>query len=314
MTRTPPLVWGLLVTGVIGVSFAGAILQNPLSSIPPLMRASWRLQLTVLILLPMFIWQWRQIDDEVRSQMFQKRTIWIIIGSGIALGAHFGTWVASLDYTSLTHSLLFVTSHPLILICGIALLYRKPTNLEKIGVVIGLIGAMVTLIDYKQGGEVTIFGDFLAFIGAVTVVGYIVAGKVLRQWMPVFIYALPVTLIAALILIPASIIAGENTAALGWMESNLLGWFILLAFLAGILGHTGLNACLRWLSPLTISVAVTMEPMIGSFIGWFFFDSPIPGIWTWLGGPLLIVGVILVILGGDLAEKSTTSEEKPSQS
>jgi len=303
-------VWGLLVAGVIGVSFAGAILQNPLSSVPPLMRASWRLQLTVLILLPMFIWQWREIDAELKNRIFEKRTISIIIGSGIALGAHFGTWVASLDYTSLAHSLLFVTSHPLIMICGIALLYRSPTKLEKIGVAIGLIGALVTLIDYNEGGEVTIFGDFLAFIGAVTVVGYIVAGKVLRQWMPVFIYALPVTLIAALVLIPASIIANENTAALGWIESDLLGWFILLAFLAGILGHTGLNACLRWLSPLTISVAVTMEPMIGSFIGWFFFDSPVPGLWTWLGGPLLIIGVILVIIGGDIPENEKEYSEE----
>ena len=310
MARTPPIVWGLLVTGVIGVSFAGAILQNPLSSIPPLMRASWRLQLTVLILLPMFIWQLNEMDDEVKSKIFVRRTILIIVGSGIALAAHFGTWVASLDHTSLAHSLLFVTSHPLILICGIALLYRKPTRLEKIGVMVGFIGAMVTLIDYKQGGDVTFFGDFLAFIGAVTVVGYILAGKVLRQWMPVFIYALPVTLIAALILIPASIIADENTAALGWIESELLGWFILLAFLAGILGHTGLNACLRWLSPLTISVAVTMEPMIGSFVGWFFFDSPIPGLWTWLGGPLLIIGVILVILGGNLAENTMSASEE----
>ena len=47
MSRTPPLVWGLLVAGVLGVSSAGAILSS-LDDIPPLMRASWRLQITVL--------------------------------------------------------------------------------------------------------------------------------------------------------------------------------------------------------------------------------------------------------------------------
>ncbi|MFL2967605.1 MAG: hypothetical protein ACJZ6A_00485 [Candidatus Poseidoniaceae archaeon] len=41
MSRTPPLVWGLLVAGVLGVSSAGAILSH-VDSIPPLMRASWR--------------------------------------------------------------------------------------------------------------------------------------------------------------------------------------------------------------------------------------------------------------------------------
>ena len=113
----------------------------------------------------------------------------------------------------------------------------------------------------------TLWGDFLAFSGAITVVGYIVAGRILREWMPVFVYAVPVTLLGAILLIPFSIVMGESTSAIGWIESDLLGWFILLAFLAGIVGHTGLNACLRWLRPLTVSFAVTLEPIIGAFIG-----------------------------------------------
>ena len=136
------------------------------------------------------------------------------------------------------------------------------------------------------------------------VVGYILAGKVLRSWMPIFVYAFPVTALSSILLIPASIIMGEQTAAFGWASSELLPWFLLLAFLAGIVGHTGLNACLRWVSPLTISVAVTLEPMIGAFVGWLFFDASVPGKWTWLGGPLLIIGMILVIKGGHMSEMS----------
>ena len=73
-----------------------------------------------------------------------------------------------------------------------------------------------------------------------------------------------------------SVLFGENTSATGWVTSDLLGWFLLLAFLAGIVGHTGLNACLRWLQPLTISFAVTLEPIIGAFIGWLLFDGSVP--------------------------------------
>ena len=42
-------------------------------------------------------------------------------------------------------------------------------------------------------------------------------------------------------------------------------------------------------------MAVTFEPLLGSLIGWVFFDTPSPQIWTLLGGPLLITGMILVI-------------------
>ena len=117
--------------------------------------------------------------------------------------------------------------------------------METAGALVGLLGAGITLLDAKDSGDVTLWGDFLAFAGAITVVGYIVAGRILREWMPVFVYAVPVTLIGGILLIPFSILMGESTSALGWVDSDLLGWFILLAFLAGIVGHTGLNACLK---------------------------------------------------------------------
>jgi drug/metabolite transporter (DMT)-like permease len=297
MSRTPPLVWGLLVAGVLGVSSAGAILSH-VDEIPPLMRASWRLQITVLMLLPFAIWQYRDMDTSARTRLTEKKTVLIILGSGLALAAHFGTWVTSLDHTSLAHSLLFVTSHPIIIVIGTALLVRRPHKLETIGALIGLFGAAITLLDAKNDGDVTLWGDMLAFAGAITVVGYIVAGRILREWMPVFVYAVPVTLIGAVLLIPLSIATGEETSAIGWIESDLLSWFILLAFLAGIVGHTGLNACLRWLPPLTISFAVTLEPIIGAFIGWFFFSEGVPGKWTWIGGSILILGILFVIKGG----------------
>ena len=301
MAKAPPLVWGLLVVAVLGVSSAGAILSY-LDEIPPIMRASWRLQITVIMLAPLAIYQYRQMDEISKNKLIEKRTLYIILSSGVALCAHFGAWTTSLDHTSIAHSLLFVTSHPIIIVVGTAILIRRPHILETSGALVGLIGAAITLLDAKNSGEVTLFGDLLAFAGAVTVVGYIVAGRILRKWMPVFVYALPVTLIGALLLIPISILLGENTSPIGWLTSDLLAWFVTLAFLAGIVGHTGLNACLRWLPPLTISFAVTLEPIIGTLIGWLFFDESIPGRWTWIGGLILILGILLVIKGGDEIE------------
>ena len=307
MAKAPPLVWGLLVVAVLGVSSAGAILSY-LDEIPPIMRASWRLQITVIMLAPLAIYQYRQMDEISKIKLTEKRTLYIILGSGVALCAHFGAWTTSLDHTSIAHSLLFVTSHPIIIVAGTAILIRRPHILETSGALVGLTGAAITLLDAKNSGEVTLFGDLLAFAGAVTVVGYIVAGRILRKWMPVFVYALPVTLIGALLLIPISILLGENTSPIGWLTSDLLAWFVTLAFLAGIVGHTGLNACLRWLPPLTISFAVTLEPIIGTLIGWLFFDESIPGRWTWIGGLILILGILLVIKGGDEIELDITDK------
>ncbi len=40
-----------------------------------------------------------------------------------------------------------------------------------------------------------------------------------------------------------------------------------LAVVPGIVGHTGLNTVLKYLSPLVISLSTTTEPLIGACMG-----------------------------------------------
>ena len=307
-SNTPKWVWLLLTAAVFGVSSAGALFQQ-VDDVPPLLRASWRLQLTAIILAPLAFVQWNIHKEQIKDKMYQSNTIKWLVASGFFLALHFGAWVASLDETSLTHSLLFVTAHPLIIVFGMLVLakfatkYRTPNKKEILGACIGFLGAGLALVDQgsQQGGHtVTIWGDFLAFLGAVFVVGYLISGRVLRKWMPIFVYAFPVTLIGAILLIPASLILEPTSADLGivgWLDMDYLPWFLALALIAGILGHTGLNTCLRYTPPLVVSTSVTLEPIIGSLIGYAIFDSGLPGFWTWIGGPILIAGIILVIIG-----------------
>jgi len=128
------------------------------------------------------------MDHDLRKRVFTPQAQKVIWLSGLALALHFGTWVPSLDKTSLTHSLLFVTAHPLVIVVGMVFLakimtnQRSPTTFEVIGAVLGVLGAAITLLDQGdvQGSHtVTAFGDFLAFLGAIFVVGYIVCGKIL---------------------------------------------------------------------------------------------------------------------------------------
>ena len=305
----PAHVWLVLGVAICGVSSAGAIFTH-VDEIPPLLRASWRLQLTALILAPFALFQYSSIESDVKSKLFESSTLKIIVASGIFLALHFGFWVTSLDYTSLTHSLLFVTAHPLVILIGMFLFVRKPNRLELLGGIAAFAGAAISMLDAGdvQGDRsVTIFGDQLAFLGAVFVVGYIVCGRILREWMPLFLYAFPVTLIGGLLLIPASWLLESNYAdygAFGYVNHETLAWFILLAFIAGILGHTGLNYCLKYVSPLLISISVTLEPVLGSIIGWMFFSTGIPGLWTWIGGPILLLGIVSILYGEHITNQT----------
>mgnify|MGYP001208418042 CR=1 FL=1 len=299
--RVPLHAWVLLFASIIAVSSAGAVFQM-ISSVPPLLRASWRLQATALILFPFAVSQYLKSDEELKSKILDYKNIAIIVGSGFCLWLHFGSWVWSLDHTTLTRSLLFVTSHPLVIVFGMWF-FKKPVDKKSaFGALIGFMGAAVVIGGVESEGNASIIGDFAAFIGAVTVVGYLAAGRILREWMPLFVYAFPVTLIAAILLAISSLFTEgisisndiPQLAVFGWLSLTWLPYVVYLAVGPGIVGHTGINAVLKWFSPLLISVCLVMEPLIGTIIGYFLGTTSVPGIWTLFGGIILIFGTVIV--------------------
>ncbi|MDP6379519.1 MAG: hypothetical protein QF885_07710 [Candidatus Thalassarchaeaceae archaeon] len=117
----PPFAWLVLACSVLAVSSAGAVFQL-IDEVPPILRASWRLQATALLLLPPFIIQLlnlKKSSPDTFSKLGEKQVVAAIVGSGVCLWIHFGSWVWSLDHTSLTHSLLFVTAPPLGIVAGL---------------------------------------------------------------------------------------------------------------------------------------------------------------------------------------------------
>jgi len=311
---TPRSAWLLLLVALFAVSSAGAVLQS-MTEIPPILRASWRMQGTALILLPGFIFQLYNLDRSI----FNMKDVTIIFISSIFLAAHFGSWVWSLDHTSLVHSLLFVTSHPLVVVLLMPILGSKIRRGHVLGASIGFFGAALTLKDIDSGGEVTLIGNLFAFIGAVTVVGYLFSGRYLRseRKMPLFIYAFPVTFLSAIWLTPTSLVI-EGTSisqvipelsVFGWIDISWILWVGYLSLGPGLLGHTGINAVLRWFSPLIVSIALLFEPVIGGFIGYIWNGEISLGIWTVIGGMMMLIGAILVKVE---EANEQTSDESPS--
>ena len=310
---TPRSAWVLLFVALFAVSSAGAVLQS-MTEIPPILRASWRMQGTALVLLPGFIFQLSKVDRSI----FTMRDFAIIFISSIFLAAHFGSWVWSLDHTSLVHSLLFVTSHPLVVVLLMPILGSEIRRGHILGASIGFFGAALTLKDIDSGGEVTLIGNLFAFIGAVTVVGYLFSGRYLRSErnMPLFIYAFPVTFLSAVWLTPTSLIiegtsfsqAIPELSVFGWIDISWILWVGYLSLGPGLMGHTGINAVLRWFSPLIISIALLFEPVIGGFIGYLWNGEISLGIWTVIGGMLMLIGAILVKFE---EANEQTSDESP---
>ncbi len=297
----PAAAWLTLSVAVLAVSSAGIVLQE-MSEVPPLLRASWRMQGTALVLLPGFLYQiLRTSDFEIN-----RNDARLVLASSLFLAAHFGSWVWSLDNTSLVHSLLFVNTHPLVVVAIMPFLGEAVRRGHIAGVVLGFGGASLSLIDLGDGGQVSLVGDLAAFAGAVTVVGYILVGRYLRseRGMPIFIYAFPVTMAAGIWLSFATVFfEGSSFSSIepsdsltGWSDQIWIAWVAYLSLGPGLCGHTGVNTVLRWIPPIVVSIALLMEPVLGAIIGWLWTDEVVIGLPTVAGGLMMMTGAIMVTL------------------
>lgn len=110
----------VLAVAVIAMS-SGGVWFALLIGTPPILKACWRLTLTSLVQAPFFAYQWIRGTNRARAVWWAELP-WLAV-SGISLGVHFASWSWSIDHTSLTHSLLFVSTTPLLIVAWMMVRY-----------------------------------------------------------------------------------------------------------------------------------------------------------------------------------------------
>lgn len=222
--------------------------------------------------------------------------------------------MTSLQRTSLTHSLLFVSATPVLLALYTLLARQSISPGELVGVGIGAVGTITLAGGASVSAEqkVSIVGDLIALSASAAMIPYLLVGRQLRPWMPVFVYAAPVTALAAFLLSLSGLLLENDSHPLGWLGlGTVYGadtfrytlYVLYLALVPGLVGHTGLNALLRHFPPLIITLVLNMEPLVGSVMGWVAGVQAAPGAFTYLGGGLVFVSTAIVTWASSARER-----------
>lgn len=190
MDRPPPrwLPFVVLGIGLMAISF-GAILARLAQGhgLPSLAIAALRLGLAALIITPFALWQSRRA-----LALISRRQILLALGAGFFLALHFGTWISSLEYTSVASSTALVTTNLLwIGIASFVLFGEKPGRVMACGLVISLAGsALIFWSDSRTSapGSNPFLGNILALVGSWCFSAYLLIGRRLRADMPLPAY------------------------------------------------------------------------------------------------------------------------------
>ncbi len=308
---TPRVNAGLvLALSVFGISWAAPLTR--LSTASPLAIAAWRLAIAESVLLVLLLargdWQcWRTLA---------RRDHLIAAGAGGMLALHFWSWNASLAYTTVAASVVLVNLQPAIVAVGSALLLHEPATRRQImGVVVGIAGALLVAAPAVLGTGVTsglataapfgvpprVFGDVLAFIGALTAALYYLAGRRLRGTLDLLPYVSLVYGWCAIALFALAVAHGDRLGPFG-----IADWSIFAGLAAGpmLLGHTGMNWALKHLPAHVVNLTVLGEPVGASLLAMLIpAIGERPDLWT-ISGAALILGGAIWALGPAGAESA----------
>ena len=270
-----------VMLAVVAAAFSSIFAK--LASAPPHVIAFYRLALAVLLITPL------ALNPAGRRELrhISVRDLALATLAGVFLALHFAVWIASLQYTSVASSSVLVGMQPLFVVTGGFFLFKEKIPLRGLaGGVAALSGSVVIgLGDFQSGGQ-ALRGDILAFSGAFMVALYFLIGRSLRSRLSLFPYVFLVYGTAAFFLLLINL-AGRTPLypypVMDWV------WFLALAVVPTIFGHTVFNWALRYVKAAVVSVSILGEPVGATLMAYFIFKE--------VPGPLQITGGLAVIAG-----------------
>jgi drug/metabolite transporter (DMT)-like permease len=146
-------------------------------------------------------------------------------------------------------------------------------------------------------GRDTLVGDLYAILGAVCAAAYFLIGRGLRThgegWLT---YVTVAYSTAAVVLIAMAVVAGQELA--GGYSSQTYVYFLLLALVPQLIGHTALNRSLGYLPAVSVTIAVLGEPVGATLLAAAFLDE-MPSVMEVTGAMLVLAGVYVGLATGN---------------
>ena len=281
----PPLA-GLAIA-VLAVSTSAILIRW--STAPSIVAAFYRVLFTTLLLAPVAIWRERESFRELAWRDLAGAAL-----AGIALAIHFAAWFESLAWTSVAASVTLVQAQPLFVAGAAPLLLDERVGPRTVaGIVVAVVGiAVMSAADLLGAGVLgpnPSYGNALALLGAFAMAGYVLAGRSIRQRLPLLPYVIVVYTVAAVTLL---VVLGAQGAPLAGYPPREWLLFLGMAVGPGVFGHTVVNWALAHLESSVVSASLLGEP-VGSTLLALVLLGEIPGVATVLGGVVVLTGIVL---------------------
>ena len=211
------------------------------------------------------------------------------VTAGFLQFCHFFCWFTAVKNTSIASATILFSLHPLILLFITVIFLKQRISRKSIaGILTALLGcAIIAGFDYSLVESHTA-GNAAAFAAALFFAGYFLVGRAMRVKIPAVNYIFIVFGSCWLFFTAAMFIT--ETPFFGYRGEDYLWLFIMAVVCQGI-AHALYNWCMGYVSPLYVSVWVTMESVVAVVFGAVVFRE-FPAVWQYIGGMIAIFGLL----------------------
>jgi drug/metabolite transporter (DMT)-like permease len=277
----------LIGVAVVAVSTSAPLVRE--AGAPALVIACWRNAMASAVLVPVAATRHRGAVGALDRA--ERRGV---VAAGLLLALHFGTWIPSINLTSVASAVALVSTQPV----WAALLARAGgrhvPRRAWIGIGIAFAGVIVLSgVDVSLDRDALV-GDLLALAGGLFAAAYVTIGEQVRRTVSTTVYTAGCYSIAAVGLAIAALAGGQDL-----VHQPAKAWWCMVAITIGpqLLGHSVLNRVLRTTSAVTVSVALLLEVVGATLLAWWWFgESPSAGVYP--AAALIAVGVVVVVRAG----------------
>jgi drug/metabolite transporter (DMT)-like permease len=294
-----PTVLALLVA-VLAVSSSAPLIV--FAAAPALAIAFWRNALAALALTPITYGPRRA---EIAGASHRAKVFGVL--AGVALAAHFATWMPSVQLGSVATAAALVATQPVWQGLIAAAQGRRPSTAGWIGIALAVAGAA-----WATGADIgvsrqAVFADVLALLGGVFAAVYTALGERARVELRTTTYTWICYTTCAVILLVVCLAAGLDLT--GYDNQT---WAAILALVVGaqLLGHSMFSYALQQTSATTISVLILLEVPGAALLAWLWLGQE-PRLAALPGLALLLAGVVVFILGAARAARPAVDPALP---
>ncbi|MEU4428168.1 DMT family transporter [Actinoplanes sp. NPDC024001] len=304
-TVPPPATTAALLVAVLAVSSSAPLIA--FAAAPALAVAFWRNGLATVALTPLALISRRaEIRDVLRGPRRREGVFCVL--AGVALAAHFATWMPSVQLGSVATATALVATQPVWQGLIAAAQGRRPSAAGWFGIALAVAGAAwATGADLGVSTQAVV-ADVLALLGAIAAAVYTALGERARTALSTTTYTWICYGTCALLLLIVCLAGGIDLTGY-----NGATWAAILAIVVGaqLLGHSMFNYALQHTSATTVSVLILLEVPGAALLAWAWLGQT-PRMSSLPGLALLLLGVAVVIIGaartGRAVATSTPSE------